>query len=81
MAQFWLRVNGIEIEGLKVRRKMVSGAPIGERELVIEDPLLGRFAIDEAFILEARTDRRKKWKSITISDLFEMIDSIPSFQL
>jgi hypothetical protein len=81
MASLYLRVNGIEIDSLKIRRKMISGAPIGERELVIEDPILGKFAIDDSFIIEARPDRRRKWRTSSIADLFEMIGNIPSFQL
>jgi len=80
-SQLYLRVNGIEIDTLRIRRKMVSGAPIGERELVIEDPVLGKFSIDDGFILEARSDRRRKWEPTSISELFEMIGNIPSFQL
>jgi len=79
--QLYLRVNGVEIDSLKIRRKMVSGAPIGDREFVISDPLFGKFSIDDTFILEVRADRRRKWKVTSITELFEMIGRIPSFQL
>ena len=79
--QLYLRVNGIEIDNLKIRRKLISGAPIGEREIVIEDPALGKFAIDDSFILETRSDRRRKWRLSSIAELLEMIANIPSFQL
>lgn len=81
-SQFYLRVNGIDIENLKVRRKMVYGAPIGEREFVIEDPLLGKFAIDDDnFIIEFRSNKHKKWQNFSVAKLLEIIDNIPSFQL
>ena len=80
-SQLYLRVNDIEIDSLKIRRKMVSGSPTGEQEVVIEDPVLGKFAIDDSFIIETRSDRRKKWQSSSIAKLLEMISSIPSFQL
>jgi len=76
MGQLYLRVNGIEINNLKIRRKMISGAPIGERELVIEDPQLGRFAIDDTFILEITADRRSKWKVVSVGSFLAMLDSI-----
>jgi len=73
MAQLYLRVNGIQIDNLKVRRKMVSGAPIGDVELVIEDPLLGKFAIDDGFVLEITRDRRRKWEPTTVKDLLALV--------
>ena len=81
MATLYLRVNEVEIDSLKVRRKMVSGSPTGDWEIVIEDPILGRFSIDDSFALESRSDRRRKWKPSSIAQLLEMIGSIPSFQL
>lgn len=77
----YLRVNGIDIDSLKVRRKMVAGAPIGELEIVIEDPVLGKFSIDDSFELETRSDRRRKWSLTSVYNLLEMIGSFPSFQL
>lgn len=75
-SQFYLKVNGIEIDSLKIRRKMVSGAPIGELEIVIEDPVLGKFSIDDSFVLEVRSDRRKRWRPSSVADLLEMIPTI-----
>lgn len=74
-SQLYLRVNGINITSLKVRRKMVSGAPVGDRELVIEDPVLGKFAIDDSFIIEVSTDRRSKWKTVSVGNFLAMLDS------
>jgi len=75
-SQLYLRVNGIQIDNLKIRRKMISGAPIGEKELVIEDPMLGKFSIDDSFILEVSTDRRTKWKTVSVGNFLAMLDSI-----
>jgi len=55
---------------------MISGAPIGEKELVIEDPMLGKFSIDDSFILEVSTDRRTKWKTVSVGNFLAMLDSI-----
>jgi hypothetical protein len=75
-SQVYLRVNGIQIDNLKIRPKMVSGAPIGEKELVIEDPLLGKFAIDDSFILETTTDRRRKWEITSVKNFLAMLDIV-----
>jgi hypothetical protein len=69
-----LRVNGIDILNVKVRPKLTSGVPAGTREVVIEDPRFGRFAIDDSFTLETSSDRRKKWKTITLTELLTLID-------
>lgn len=45
--QVQVRVNGIQISRMRVRRKLVNGVPAGDFELVIEDPILGMFAIDD----------------------------------
>lgn len=74
-SQLYLRVNGIDIANLKIRRRMTSGVPIGERELVIEDPMLGKFAIDDSFVIEISTDRRSKWKSVSVGNFLAMLDS------
>lgn len=42
-----IRVNGITISHLKLRRQLVNGAPVGKLEVVIQDPVLGMFAIDD----------------------------------
>jgi hypothetical protein len=81
MAQLYLRVNGIDITNVRLRRKMADGLPIGERELVIEDPILGKFAIDNSFILEVTFDRRKKWKTVTVPELITtLVDTLQKCQ-
>lgn len=72
----YLRVNGIEINNIRVRRKMVVGFMTSDWELVIEDPILGRFAIDDSFIIEAKNDLRKKWKLTSVKNFLAMLDSI-----
>lgn len=74
--QLYLRVNGIQIENVKIRRKMVAGAPVGDREIVIEDPVLGNFAIDDTFILEVTRDRRKKWEITSVQNFLAMLAPI-----
>jgi hypothetical protein len=75
-SQVYLRVNGISITTVKIRHKLIGGAPIGDKELVIEDPVLGKFAIDDTFILEATFDRRKKWEIVSVKSFLSMLDSI-----
>ena len=75
-SQLHLRVNGIDISTLKIRPKMVSGAPIGDKELVIEDPVLGKFAIDDSFVLEYAYDRRKKWEITSVKNFLAMLDIV-----
>ena len=83
--QIYLRVNGIEITNLKIRRKMISGFPVGEHELVIEDPTLGNFAIDDndevlpgssKFLLEVKIKPSNKWKTISVNTLIQELLNI-----
>jgi hypothetical protein len=57
----YIRVNGINITHFTIRRKMVDGYPIGEREVVVHAPSileglpeLGAFAIDDSFLIELK---------------------------
>ena len=78
-----LRVNGIEVPKVKVRPKIIGGQPsLVERELVIDDPRLGSFTVDDnknvppggsKFLLEYTHDRRSKWKSTTLVELLSII--------
>ena len=74
--QLRLRVNGIEIEKAKARPKMVGGIPTSEYELVIEDPKLGLFAIDDTFIIETARGRSKKWEITSVQNFLAMLGSI-----
>jgi hypothetical protein len=76
--QLHLRVNGINITNVRIRPKMVAGMPRGEREVVIEDPQLGRFPIDDTFVIEVRSDPHKKWELTTVSGLFSSMDVLSS---
>ncbi len=76
--QLHLRVNGINITSVKIRPKMLAGMPRGEREVVIEDPQLGTFPIDDSFIIEVRSGPRKKWELTTVSGLLASMDVLSS---
>jgi hypothetical protein len=52
---------------------MISGVPIGEKEIVIEDPVLGKFSIDDTFLIETTTDRRSKWKPVSVENFLAML--------
>ena len=81
----YLRVNGIDIKNLKIRPKLVKGVPTGKRELVIEDPKLGKFAVDDnedipeggtPFVLEvANSPRAATWKIVNVESFLAMVDS------
>jgi hypothetical protein len=69
----YLRVNGIEIEKARARRKLVNGKPTDEHELVIEDPKLGMFAVEgEGFILEVSRNR-KTWEITSAVAFLKMV--------
>ncbi len=76
MSKLQLRVNGIDIDKLKLRPKMVAGVPRGKREVVIEDPKLGSFPIDDSFIIETRNSPRKKWEPTSVESLIQSIELI-----
>lgn len=70
-----VKVNGILIAKLSVRRQIVEGYPDGPLELVITDPLLGKFAIDDNFIIEAKLGK-KHWQKVTVKNLFAILTTI-----
>lgn len=90
--QLYIRVNGVNISHIKIRPRMVDGALVGEREIVIDVPALGSlpalgmFAIDDSFVIEVKdtsipaAERRlmdsKGWKIVSVQDLLAMLDSI-----
>ncbi len=49
-----VRVNGVIIRRVKIREFISEGQPTGEQELVIYDPLVGSFAVDESFSFEVK---------------------------
>jgi hypothetical protein len=75
MEQIYLRINGIEVTNVGLRRKMLLGLPVGGREVVIEDTRLGKFAIDDNFVIETSSNH-KDWVLITIADLLLVLDNL-----
>lgn len=76
---FQLRVNGVAIPevGLRVQRDR-----LGERDLVVVDPVLGSFAITERFLLELKTDGAQGWREVTVADVRREISSrLPAIDL
>jgi hypothetical protein len=70
-----IRVNGIKIEKLKLRRQMRSGYPDGPWEVVVTDPVLGEFAIDDTFEIELK-QCRQPWRKIFSAELLTTLESI-----
>jgi hypothetical protein len=50
-----VRVNGVPITKLTIRRRRRNGYPSDQLELVIHDPTIGSFAIHDGFELEIKS--------------------------
>ena len=84
MGRLYLRVNGIDIKTLAIRYKIVKGMMTDKRELVIDDPKLGKFAVDDnedvpegapKFTLEvANSPRSTDWKIVNLESFLAMVD-------
>ena len=69
-----LQVNGIPISSVKVRRKLVSGVPVGEVEVVIQDPILGWLPIDATFKVEIFKEEKVGWVGVTLPELISLLN-------
>lgn len=49
-----VRVNGVVIRRVKIREYISGGQPTGEQELIIFDPVLGSFVVDDSFHFEVK---------------------------
>jgi hypothetical protein len=75
-----VRVNGVRIRTLRIRQQLgEDNHPTGKTELVIVDPVIGAFAIDERFDVEIKDvfspPRRavEGWRRVTPDQLLEML--------
>lgn len=73
-----LRVNGLEMTGIRVQRATVDGYPSDQWEVLVEDPRLGFFPLDEKpdFFIEVRESKRHRWKQKTLSELLSWLQSL-----
>lgn len=70
-----VRVNGISIEKLTLRRQMREGYPDGPWEVVVTDPVLGQFAVDDSFEIELKMIK-KPWRKIFAAELLTTLNEI-----
>ena len=73
-----LRVNGLEISKITIRSQIIHGAPVGNPEIVVTDPIIGNFALDDnqdiPFIIELKEG--KVWKIVNVADLLTIVESV-----
>ena len=78
-ANLSLRINGLPVENIKVRRELANGIYTGKNELVIHDPTLGDFPLDSAFDIEIKDlslpEADRKWTVITVDELFRRLQN------
>ncbi len=85
-----VRVNGVVVRRVKVREFVWDGQPTGEQELIIYDPVLGSFPVDESFIFEvkylsATSDAGCRcspdgWQAVTLPELLNLLTAAHSEQ-
>ncbi len=78
-----VRVNGVVIRRVKIREYISGGQPTGEQELIIFDPLLGSFVVDDSFHFEVkdlavpeivrRTMPDDGWQKISLRELLRLL--------
>ncbi len=80
-----VRVNGMIIRRVKIREYISDGKPTGEQELVICDPLVGCFAVDDTFSFEVKDLAlpevvrqalpNEGWQAVTLPELLSMLSA------
>ncbi len=80
-----VRVNGVIIRRVKIREFLSEGKRTGEQELVIYDPLVGGFAVDEGFAFEVKDLALPEvvrqalpndgWQPVTLPELLRMLSA------
>ena len=69
-----VRVDGLEVQTLRLRRGMVRGFPCGPREIVVKDASLGTFALNDDFIIEV-LNQEGFWQNTTVTNLLSLLES------
>lgn len=70
-----IRVNGITPTKLTIRRQMRSGYPDGLWEIVITDPVIGNFAINDSFDIECKLIK-KPWRRTSVGELLTTLTTV-----
>ncbi len=78
-----VRVNGVVIRRVKIREYISGGQPTGEQELIIFDPMLGSFVVDDSFVFEVkdlalpemarRTLPNDGWQQVSLRELLRLL--------
>ncbi|MGO9083588.1 MAG: hypothetical protein ACLQBK_00030 [Candidatus Sulfotelmatobacter sp.] len=71
-----LKIN--DMQAKSVRLRFHPGAP-GDREVVVEDPWLGVFAIDHSFDLLLK-EKDSEWRAVTLDELRSILAANKDFQ-
>jgi hypothetical protein len=70
-----VRVNGVPATKMTVRRQMRSGYPDGPWEIVVTDPVIGSFAIDDTFEIEMK-QCRQPWRKVFVAEVLTMLNEL-----
>lgn len=69
-----LRLNGLLIEQLKIRAKLIEGVPSQQLEVLIKDPVLGELTLHEGFDMEINIQDGLGWKKLqSVEQLLALI--------
>lgn len=76
--QLELRVNGILATGLRIQHATVDGYPSNQWEVLVEDPVIGYFPLDDKpdFTIEVRKSKRHRWQQKTLPELLSWLQSL-----
>jgi len=76
-SKYEVRVDGIDVPVLRIRREMTHGFPCGPKELVVKDPALGMFALDQNFTIEVKdlSVPGIEWKRVTPAELIALLEA------
>ncbi len=80
-----VRVNGVVIRRVKIREYISGGQPTGEQELIIFDPVLGSFVVDDTFHFEVkdlalpeivrRAQPNDGWHEVSLRELLRLLSA------
>ena len=72
--QLMLRVNGIVINEVKLRRKVIDGHLSEKYEVEVNDPILGKLSLTNDFLIEVKGGVSPKvWHTIILDNLVTLL--------
>ena len=82
-----IKVNGIVTTGLRLQRAVVDGYPTNAWEVLVCDPIIGYFPLDEKpdFTIEILDPldpprKRRMWKRVTLQELLACLQNLGVIQ-